>query len=230
MSTMVTCPACGVRWQSQATSGRTRCGRCRTVVALPAKARRGRRGGAVEVTCSACGHSWRSVSSSGHTRCGACRTPVYMPVVERGEGGGDRAIRPVRVPLPERDRVPAQPRPKPTSDPPPPASLGAPLLATLGSLGERWVALSSDWPASVPAVAPVLPRVAASVPAGPAVPVRLRCGHTAVVSGPRTAVVGREIACPTCGAWTRVEAPAVRRCPACTTGIAQCPLPACPMP
>lgn len=228
---MVTCPTCGARWQSQAASGRTRCGRCRTVVPVPGQRWPGISAGRRSVTCPSCDHRRQSTTASGRTRCGQCRTPVYSPVAERGEGEGDGALRPSRLPPPSsRDRVPPQPRAEPVADLQPPVTPGVSLLAVLGTLLEQWAAGVSPPPVSVPPVAPVLPRVAASVPAGPAVPVRLRCGHTAVVSGPHTAAVGREIACPTCGAWSRVGAPAVRRCPVCTTGIALCRLSRCPMP
>lgn len=229
MSIVVTCPSCGNRWQSQATSGRTRCGRCRRTVAVPRQRRPAVGAPRRVVACPSCGHQWQSQATSGRTRCGQCRTLVYVRVVER-DGEGDRALRPASPQRPARDRVPMWSRAELAPDLAAPASPGLPLLSVLQTFVERWAGASSDRPASVPPVAPVLAPVAASVLTGPTVAVRLRCGHTVAVSGPRAGAVGRKLACPTCGARTRMEATTVPRCPVCTTGIAQCRLPGCPMP
>ena len=228
MSTMVTCPTCGARWQSQATSGRTRCGRCRRVVALPRR-RSTSTASRTRVTCPSCGHHWQSQATSGRTRCGQCRTLVYVSIVER-VGQGDRALRPAHGQPPSRDRAPSSLRAESAPDLSTATRPRPPLLAVLETLVERWANASSDPPASVPPVAPVFAPVATSVPSGPTVAVRLRCGHTAAVSGSSANVVGRELACPSCGVWTRVEALTIPRCPVCTTGTAQCRLRGCPMP
>ncbi len=229
MSNMVGCPSCGARWQSQATSGRSRCGRCRRVVAVPGKRRPAVAAPRRTVACRSCGHQWQSQATSGRTRCGQCRTLAYVSVIER-DGEGDRALRPARPQPPARDWVAIRPRAEPAPDQATPTSSGAPLLAVFETFVERCAGASSDRAASSPPVAPVLAPVAASVPSGPTVAVRLRCGHTAAVSGPRVGGVGRELACATCGVWTGVEALTTPRCPLCTTGIAQCPLSGCPMP
>lgn len=228
MSTMVTCPTCGARWQSQATSGRTRCGRCRKVVTLPRR-RNASAMSRTRVTCPSCGHDWQSQATSGRTRCGQCRTLVYLGAVE-GVDEGDRAPRPSPRQPPGRYGAPIRPQTKRAPSLSTPTSQRSPLLAVLGTFVEWWAGASSDRAASIPPVAPVLAPAAASVPSGRTLAVRLRCGHTATVPGPRGSVVGRELACPTCGIWTRVEVPALQQCPRCATGIAQCPLSGCPMP
>jgi hypothetical protein len=131
----------------------------------------------------------------GRTRCGRCRTLVYVGAVKR-ESGGDRARRPARRQPPGRDRVPIRPRSDRALDLSTPTSPGLPLLAVLETFVERWAKASSDRPASVPPVAPVSSPVATSVPNGPTVAVRLRCGHTAQVLAPRGSVIGRELICP----------------------------------
>lgn len=212
----ITCPACGATWESFAASSCTRCGSCGGAVYVPAHLRR-TAPAPYRVTCT-CGHAWRSTSASGRTRCRACGGRVYVPVADRGpvlrharqigpRASPTPAPRRVRVPRPYPPRAVAHaPEPEHDDEPEP---VSAPSLVVsqavtsgLDRLVRGLVARAGSAPGPAPEVRRMVPTVA--------LPVVPRAAPRATVSGSRAG-------------------PTVR-CPRCTTGIARCMLPGCPMP
>jgi protein-arginine kinase activator protein McsA len=113
----VTCPSCDARWQSQTTSGRTRCGRCRKSIYVPVAKRREPMRNMAHTAASR--HRGAPVHKPEHTADHRPR-PEAKPRAHRPQAGpdlfelaasiGDRLIHGLKVDASSTPSTPSDPR------------------------------------------------------------------------------------------------------------------------